>query len=139
MWHKRKDKDMNQIYTIHFRHKVVDEELFVKLTNLFVKRGNEEVNKHFSKCNLETADNCIKAFLAVDTQPDKFESVKYDKGSIEYSNIFKATRSWNNTLIEWFATVAIALADESDLEIISDDGTYRIKVICGVAQITEVL
>lgn len=132
---------MSQIYTIHFRHKVVDEDLFVKLTNLFVKRGNEEVNKHFSKCNLKTADNCIKAFLAVDTQPDKFESLEYDKGFIEYSNIYKATRSWYNTLIEWFATVSIALADETVLEIVSN-ADYRItklKVICGVAQIVEIL
>ena len=130
---------MSKIYSTYFRHKVVDEELFVKLTKLFVKRGNAKVNKHFSKCNLKTADNCIKAFLAVDTQPDKFESAEYDKGFTDYSNKFKATHSWNNTLIEWFATVAIALADESDLEIISDDGTYRIKVICGVAQITEIM
>jgi hypothetical protein len=131
-------------YTIHFRHNVVDEELFVKLTNLFVKRGNvhkpNSMNEYFSKRNLETADNCIRAMFAFDTQPDEFISTEYDKGGFkEYFNNFEATHSWNNTLIEWFATVAIALADESDLEIISDNGTYRIKVICGVAQITEVL
>jgi rod shape-determining protein MreB len=39
----------------------------------------------------------------------------------------------------WKEKNAIAIADESDLEIISDDDNYRIKVICGVAQITEIL
>lgn len=128
---------MSQNYSIYFRHKVVDEELFVKLTNLFVKRGNKSMNKYFSKCNLETADNHIKAMLAVDTQPNEFKSVKYDKGFKEYSNKIKANCGWENTLIYWFATVSIALADESFLEITSDDGTYRLKVICGVAQVTE--
>ena len=130
---------MSQIYTIHFRHKVIDEKLFVKLTKLFVKRGNAKVNKHFSKCNLKTADNCIKAMLAVDTQPDKFESMEYDKGFTEYSNKFKATRSWDNTLIEWFATVAIALADETVLEIVSNGDLKSLTVICGVAQFVEIL
>ena len=130
---------MNQIYTIHFRHKVVDEKLFVKLTKLFVKRGNVEVKKHFSKCNLKTADNCIKAFLAVDTQPDKFESAEYDKGFTEYSNKFKTIRIWDNIMIEWFATVAIALADETELEIVSNADLKRLTVICGVAQFVEIL
>lgn len=134
---------MSQIYSTYFRHKVVDEDLFVKLTNLFVKRGNfhkpNGMNDYFSKRNLETADNCIKAMLAFDTQPDEFNSTEYDEGFKEYFNNFKATYSWRDILIQWFSTVAIALADESDLEIISDDGKYRIKVICGVAQITEVL
>lgn len=128
---------MGQIYSTYCRHKVVDEDLFVKLTNLFVKRGNKSMNEYFSKRNLETADNCIKAMLAFDTQPDEFNSAEYNEGFREYFNNFKATYSWGSALIQWFATVAIALADESDLEITSDDGTYRLKVICGVAQITE--
>lgn len=128
---------MGQIYSTYCHHKVVDEDLFVKLTNLFVKRGNKGMNEYFSKRNLETADNCIKAMLAFDTQPDEFNSTEYDNGFKEYFNNFKATYSWGSALIQWFATVAIALADESDLEITSDDGTYRLKVICGVAQITE--
>lgn len=128
---------MGQIYSTYCRHKVVDEKLFVKLTNLFVKRGNKSMNEYFSKRNLETTDNCIKAMFAFDTQPDEFNSVEYNDGFREYFNIFKSTYSWGNTLIQWFATVAIALADESDLEITSDDGTYRLKVICGVAQVME--
>jgi hypothetical protein len=134
---------MGQVYSTYFRHKVVDEDLFVKLTNLFVKRGNfhkpNSMNEYFSKRNLETADNCIKAMLAFDTQPDEFNSTEYDNGFKEYFNNFKATYSWRDILTQWFSTVAIALADESDLEIISDDDNYRIKVICGVAQITEIL
>jgi hypothetical protein len=130
---------MSQVYSVYFRHKVVDEELFIKLTNLFVKRGNRSMNDYFSKHNLETADNCIKAMLAFDTQPDEFNCVECDNGFKEYFNNFKATYSWRDILIQWFSTVAIALADESDLEIISDDDNYRIKVICGVAQITEIL
>jgi hypothetical protein len=128
---------MSQVYSVYFRHKVVDEELFIKLTNLFVKRGNRSMNEYFSKRNLETADNCIKAMLAFDTQPDEFNSTEYDNGFKEYFNNFKATYSWRDILIQWFATVAIALADETDLEITSDDDTYRLKVNCGVAQITE--
>lgn len=128
---------MSQIYSTYFHHKVVDEELFVRLTNLFVKRGNVSMNDYFSKRNLETSDNCIKAMIAFDTQPDEFNSIEYDNGFKEYFNNFKATYSWGSALIQWFSTVAIALADESDLEIISNDGTYRIKVICGVAQVTE--
>lgn len=128
---------MGQIYSTYFHHKVVDEELFVKLTNLYVKRGNSDINDYFSKRNLETSDNCIKAMLAFDTQPDEFKSMECDKGFKEYFNNFKATYSWGDELIKWFSTVAIALADESDLEIITDDGTYRLKVNCGVAEITE--
>jgi hypothetical protein len=99
------------------------------------------MNEYFSKRNLETADNCIRAMFAFDTQPDEFISTEYDKGFKEYFNNFEATRSWNNTLIEWFATVAIALADETELEIVSnaDYRIKRLKVICGVAQLVEIL
>lgn len=133
---------MSQIYSTYFRHKVVDEELFVKLTNLFVKRGNSSMNDYFSKYNLETADNCIKSMLAIDVQPNDFRSVEYDKGFKEYFNQFESSYSWENKMIEWFATVAIALADESYLEIISNNNTHRmikVKVICGVAQVVEIM
>ena len=131
---------MGQIYSTYY--KVVDKELFIKLTNLFVKRRNKDMNKYFSKCNLKTVDNCIKAMLAVDTQSNGFRSVEHNKGFKQYFNQLDETCSWNNTLMEWFATVAISLADESDLEIVSSDNTHRIiklKVICGVAQVVEIM
>lgn len=124
---------MGQIYSVYMNYKVKDEELLVKLTNEYIK--NEKFSeKCFDNSNLTTAEGCIRAFLAVDTQPESFEIRPRSKGFNEYYNCFKATYSWEDVLWCWFKNISQALEDESDLDVDTDDSVWRLKVIDGVGK-----
>jgi hypothetical protein len=127
---------MGQVYSAYMNHKVKDENLLIKLTNDYIKTEKFSENC-FDKSNLTTADGCIKAFLAIDTQPDSFTKLPKMDDFIEYYNCFKATYSWEGLLWCWFTMISPALEDGSDLEVDMDDDIWRLKVIDGVAKEVE--
>lgn len=127
---------MGQVYSVYMNHMVKNEKLLVKLTNDYIKEETFS-DDCFDKSNLTTADGCIKAFLAVDTQPDCFTVNDKGGGFSEYYNCFKATYSWESVLWTWFTKISPALEDGSDLEIDADDDVWRLKVIDGVAKEVE--
>jgi hypothetical protein len=122
---------MGQVYSVYMNHKVKDENLLIKLTNDYIK-GEQFSEDCFDKSNLTTADGCIRAFLAVDTQPDCFTVIDMGGGFSEYYNGFKATYSWEMILWNWFTKISPTLEDGSDLEVATDGGVWRLKVIDGV-------
>lgn len=129
---------MSQIYSVYMKHKVKDENLLVELTNDYIKREQFSENC-FDKSNLTTADGCIRAFLAVDTQPDCFTVNDMGGGFSEYFNCFKATYSWCDILWCWFKNISRALEDGSDLEVdaYDSDSVWRLKVIDGIGTTVE--
>jgi hypothetical protein len=127
---------MGQVYSAYMNHKVKNEKLLIKLTNDYINSEKYSKN-YFDKRNLTTADDCIKAFLAVDTQPDCFTVNDTGDGSTEYYNCFKATYSWEMILWNWFTKISPSLEDGSDLEIDADGSVWRLKVIDGVAKEVE--
>lgn len=127
---------MGQVYSAYMNYKVKNEKLLVKLTNDYIKTEKFGENC-FDKSNLTTADGCIKAFLAVDTQPDSFTVNDKGDGFTEYFNCFKATYSWEGILWCWFTMISPALEDGSDLEIDISTDIWRLKVIDGVAKEVE--
>jgi hypothetical protein len=127
---------MGQVYSAYMNHKVKNEKLLIKLTNDYIK--NEKFSENcFDKSDLTTVEGCIKAFLAVDTQPDSFTIYEKPYGFTEYYNCFKATYSWESVLWTWFTMISPALEDGSDLEVDMDDNIWRLKVIDGVAKEVE--
>ena len=128
---------MGQVYSAYMNHKVKNEKLLVKLTNDYIKTEKFSENC-FDKSNLTTAEGCIKAFLAIDTQPDSFTIYEKPNDFIEYYNCFKATYSWESILWNWFTKISPSLEDGSDLEVDMDDNIWRLKVIDGVAKEVEI-
>ena len=127
---------MGQVYSVYMNHMVKNENFLVKLTNDYIKTEKFGENC-FDKSDLTTANGCIKAFLAVDTQPDCFTVNDKGGGFSEYYNCFKATYSWERVLWNWFTKISPALEDGSDLEIDADNDVWRLKVIDGVAKEVE--
>jgi hypothetical protein len=117
---------------------VKNENLLVKLTNDYIKEETFS-DGCFDKSNLTTANGCIKAFLAVDTQPDCFTVIDMGGGFSEYYNGFKASYSWEMILWNWFTKISPALEDGSDLEVdaYDSDNVWKLKVIDGVAKEVE--
>jgi hypothetical protein len=127
---------MGQVYSTYMNHKVKNEKLLIKLTNDYIK--SEKFSKTcFDKSDLTTSIGCIKAFLAVDTQPDSFTIYEKPYDFTEYYNCFKATYSWESILWNWFTKISPSLEDGSDLEVDMDTNIWRLKVINGVAKEVE--
>lgn len=127
---------MGQIYSAYMNYKVKNEKLLVKLTNDYIKT-EKFCENCFNKSDLTTAEGCIKAFLAIDTQPDSFTVDDNGDGFTEYFNCFKATYSWESILWNWFTKISPSLEDGSDLEIDISTDIWRLKVIDGVAKEVE--
>jgi hypothetical protein len=126
---------MGQVYSTYINHKVKNEKLLVKFTNEFIKNSGYEC---FKDLTLTTPKECIQVMIAADCQPDDYIERNKDGGFVEYYNCFKATYSWEELLWNWFVKISPTLEDGSDLEIDTDNGRWRLKVINGVAKEVEI-
>lgn len=125
---------MGQCYSVAIEGKIKDDALLVELTNKFVSNPQENFSDDcWDKSDLTTAEGCIRAILAGDTQPGLYEIQELKNGNKMYSNGFDACYSWESVLYRWFIAVASAFEDGTEIEVYPDHGRWIVRVDKGVA------
>lgn len=125
---------MGQCYSVAIEGKIKDDALLVELTNKFVSNPQENFSDDcWDKSDLTTAEGCIRAILAGDTQPSLYEIQELKNGNKMYSNGFDACYSWESVLYRWFIAVASAFEDGTEIEVYPDHGRWTVRVDKGVA------
>lgn len=133
---------MGQDYIVGVRAKVKDHTLLVKLTNEYIKTDNFSADC-WDKSNLATAEGCIRALLAGDTQPEMFETRPDYETSTEsdgwrrWENTFHCCYGWECVLNNWFHAIAPALEDDSRITVYPDNGKWELVVRNGLAEEVE--
>ena len=124
---------MGQCYSVAIEGKIKDDALLVKLTNDYINQpGSNFSDDCWDKSDLTTAEGCIRAILAGDTQPEGYVIQELKNGNKMYSNGFDACYSWENVLYRWFIAVASSFEDGTEIEVYPDDGRWIVRVENGV-------
>lgn len=125
---------MGQPYSVYLEGKIKDDALLVKLTNDYINNPNSNFSENcWDMSDLTTAEGCIRAILAGDTQPGLYEIQELKNGNKMYSNGFDACYSWESVLYRWFIAVASAFEDGTEIEVYPDSGRWTVRVEEGVA------
>lgn len=125
---------MGQPYSVYLEGKIKDDALLVKLTNEYINSPNSNFSENcWDKSDLTTAEGCIRAILAGDTQPDEFRREVREDGTIQYFNNFYCSYGWESVLYRWFNAVAPAFKDGADLEVTPEEGHWQVRVDKGIA------
>ena len=123
---------MGQWYDVTIEGKVKDPALLVKLTNEYIATENFRADC-WDESNLTTAEGCIRALLAGDTQPAMYKVLTQPSGNVRYHNSFSCCYSWESVLSLWFQAIAPSLEDGTMIEVWPDNGSWIHEVEKGVA------
>lgn len=118
---------MGQCYSVNLEAEIKDSALLVKSTNEYIARGNF-ADGCWEKSDLTTAEGCIRALLAGDTQSEMYRTEPGTDGQTCYTNSFNATYSWERVLYDWFHAIAPALGEQSSLVVDVDEGRWALTV-----------
>lgn len=118
---------MGQCYSVNLEAEIKDPALLVKSTNEYIARGNF-ADGCWDKSDLTTAEGCIRALLAGDTQPVMYRTEPGTDGQTCYTNSFDASYSWECVLDDWFHAISPALGEQSTLEVDADEGLWTLTV-----------
>lgn len=124
---------MGQDYNVTIRARVNDPALLVRLTDGYIRTDNFSADC-WDKSNLATAEGCIRALLAGDTQPEMFEDQSDSDGWRTWGNTFHCCYGWESVLCDWFHAIASSLEDGSRITVCPDSGKWELVVRGGVAE-----
>lgn len=134
---------MGQDYYVILRGRVKDPDAAVALTREFIKTDNFSEDC-WNRSDLTNAEGCIRALLAGDAQPDKFDVcpdfTRQDPSEWrKWENEFHCCYGWESTLHSWFTAIAPSFADGSRITVYNETmKPWRLIVINGMAKEHEI-